>query len=79
MFVRTAIYRSRSNFLGIKQQNRYQVGNTSQVKPMNPLNPEVWMQQLQARVAQLEQENAALRSSETRYRHRLQTLVNHFE
>lgn len=29
---------------------------------MNPLNPEVSMQQLQARVAQLEQENAALRS-----------------
>ncbi|MEG4322385.1 MULTISPECIES: hypothetical protein [unclassified Microcoleus] len=34
---------------------------------MNPLNPEVSMQQLQARVAQLEHENAALRSSETRY------------
>jgi hypothetical protein len=67
MFVRTAIDRSRSNLIGRKKKE-YKVGNTSQVKPMNPLNPEVWMQQLQVRVAQLEQENAALRSSETRYR-----------
>ncbi|MEG3861001.1 hypothetical protein, partial [Microcoleus sp. herbarium12] len=35
---------------------------------MNPLNPEVSMQELQARVAQLEHENAALRSSENRDR-----------
>jgi PAS domain S-box-containing protein len=35
---------------------------------MNPLNPEVSMQELQARVAQLEHQNAALRSSENRDR-----------